>query len=79
MMSKALALNGAKAVYILGRQKDCLEAAAKQLPHGSIIPLRGDVSSTDSLESLADQVKQEVEFINVLIANSGVSGPQHAN
>ena len=79
MMAKALALNGARAVYIIGRRKDRLEAAAKESPHGNIIPLQGDVSSKDSLKSLADHIRQEIGYVNVLIANSGISGPQHSN
>ena len=79
MMSKALALNGAKAVYIVGRRKDRLEAAAKESPHGNIIPLQGDVSSKESLQSVVDHIKQDMGYVNVLIANSGVPGPQHSN
>jgi len=79
MMAKALALNGAKAVYIVGRRKDRLEAAAKESPHGNIIPLEGDVTSKDSLKSLADHIGRETGYINVLIANSGIGGPQHSN
>lgn len=78
MMAKALAVNGAKAVYIVGRRKDRLEAAAKESTHGNIIPIQGDVTSKDSLKSIADQIKQEIGYINVLIANSGISGPQHS-
>ncbi|KAL9100551.1 MAG: hypothetical protein Q9163_004089 [Psora crenata] len=76
MMAKALALNGAHKVYIVGRRKEPLEAAAKESPHGNIVPLVGDVTSKDNLKSIADRVKAEVGYINVFIANSGVSGPQ---
>ena len=79
MMAKALALNDAHKVYIVGRRKDALEAAAKESPHGNIIPLVGDVTSKDSLQSVADRIKAEVGYINVLIANSGVLGPQSTN
>ncbi|MCJ1292826.1 hypothetical protein MMC34_004379 [Xylographa carneopallida] len=76
MMAKALALNGAYKVYIIGRRKETLEAAAKESPHRNIIPLVGDVTSKDSLGSIAEQIKNEVGYINVLIANSGIGGPQ---
>ena len=74
--AKALALNGAHKVYIVGRRKDKLEATAKESPHGNIIPLVGDVTSKDDLESLASQIEKEVGYVNALIANSGISGPQ---
>ncbi|KAL9634449.1 MAG: hypothetical protein Q9164_004077 [Protoblastenia rupestris] len=79
MMAKALALNDAHKVYIVGRRKDTLEAAAKESPHDNIIPLVGDVTSKDSLQSVADRIKAEVGYINVLVANSGVLGPQSTN
>ncbi|MCJ1435016.1 hypothetical protein MMC27_004386 [Xylographa pallens] len=76
MMAKALALNGAHKVYIIGRRKETLEAAAKESPHGNIVPLVGDVTSKDAISSIAEQIKNEVGYINVLIANSGIGGPQ---
>lgn len=76
MMTKALALNGAHKVYIIGRRKDVLEAAAKESPHGNIIPLVGDATNKESLRSVAEHIKNEIGYINVLIANSGILGPQ---
>lgn len=76
MMAKALALNGAHKVYIVGRRKEVLEAAAKESPHGNIIPLVGDVTSKDNLQSIAKHIEREVGYINVLVANSGIGGPQ---
>ena len=76
MMTQALALNGAHKVYIVGRRKEVLEAAAKESPHGYIIPILGDVTSKDTLQSIASQIEKEVGYINVLIANSGIGGPQ---
>ena len=76
MMAKALATNGAAKVYVVGRREDVLEAAARESPHGNIIPLVGDVTSKDSLQSIATEVEKDVGYINVLIANSGVGGPQ---
>ncbi len=76
MMTKALALNGARKVYIIGRRKAVLEAAAKESPHGNIIPIEGDVTSKDALQSIVSHIEKEVGYINVLIANSGIGGPQ---
>jgi NAD(P)-dependent dehydrogenase (short-subunit alcohol dehydrogenase family) len=76
MIAKALAVNGAKKIYIVGRRKDVLEAAAKESPHGNIVPLVGDVTSKESLQSVVDFVQKDEGFINVLVANSGIAGPQ---
>ena len=79
MITKALALNGAHKVYIVGRRKDVLEAAAKESPHNNIVPIMGDVTSKERLSSIVAQIGEEVGFINVLIANSGIGGPQEGS
>lgn len=76
MLARALALNGAHKVYIIGRRKGVLEAAAKESPHGNIIPLVGDTTSKDSLHSIVTHIEKEVGYVNVVIANSGILGPQ---
>ena len=76
MMAKTLALNGAKKVYIVGRRKSMLEDTAKESPHGNIIPLVGDVTRKEDLKSIAAHIENDVGYINVLIANSGIAGPQ---
>ncbi|SLM35412.1 short chain dehydrogenase [Lasallia pustulata] len=76
MMAKALALNGAHKVYIIGRRKEVLEAAAKESPHGNIIPLVGDATSKDSLRSIATYIEKDTGYVNVIIANSGILGPR---
>jgi NAD(P)-dependent dehydrogenase (short-subunit alcohol dehydrogenase family) len=78
MMAKALALNGANKIYIVGRRLDKLEEAAKQSPTGNIIPLQGDVTSKESLEACAEHVRSDVGYVNLVICNSGVTGPNHA-
>jgi len=74
-MAKALALNGASRVYIVGRRKDKLDEVAALSPHKNIIPLVGDVTDRESLKQLSAQVETEVGYVNVLIANSGIMGP----
>ncbi|CAG8975129.1 hypothetical protein HYALB_00004428 [Hymenoscyphus albidus] len=77
MMAKALEVNGAK-VYIIGRRLEHLEAAAKQAlcrNMAKIIPLQGDVTKKEDLQSVVDKITAEDGFINVLIANSGITGP----
>ncbi|KAL8646518.1 MAG: hypothetical protein Q9210_006099 [Variospora velana] len=76
MMAKALAANGASKVYIIGRRKEVLEEAAKESSHGNIIPLVGDITSNESLQSIVSQIEKDAGFINLLVANSGIGGPQ---
>lgn len=76
MMARALALNGAHKVYIIGRREASLLAAAKSVDTNNIIPLVGDVTSKESLSSIVATITKEVGYINVLIANSGITGPQ---
>ncbi|KAH8816110.1 hypothetical protein F5884DRAFT_208751 [Xylogone sp. PMI_703] len=76
MMARALALNGAHKVYIIGRRKHILEEAAASVSTKNIIPLPGDVMSQEDIDMIVDIIKRETGYINVLIANSGVLGPQ---
>lgn len=75
-MAKTLASNGARKVYIVGRRKEVLESAAKESPHSVIVPLVGDVTSKESLQSIASHVEKDAGYINCLICNSGIGGPQ---
>lgn len=74
-MARALAANGASKIYIIGRRADKLQAAASSDPHGVLVPLPGDVTSKSSLESMASTISHETGYLNLLIANSGISGP----
>jgi len=76
MMARALALNGASKVYIIGRRKEKLEEAAKSVSTNTIIPLVGDVTSKEALASIVSTIASETGYVNVLIANSGILGPQ---
>lgn len=75
MMTKALALNGASKVYISGRRREVLDQAAKQFPHGIVIPIIADISSKEDIEALADHIRKDVGHLNLLIANAGIWGP----
>jgi NAD(P)-dependent dehydrogenase (short-subunit alcohol dehydrogenase family) len=70
MMTKAFALNGAHKVYIIGRRKEKLEETAKLSP-SNIVPIVGDVTSKESLISVAAQIKQETGYVNLVCCNSG--------
>ncbi|KAF8862263.1 NAD(P)-binding protein [Acephala macrosclerotiorum] len=76
MMARALALNGAHKVYIVGRRKEILEKAAASVTTNNIIPLVGDVTSKEALSSIVSTITSETGYINLLIANSGTLGPQ---
>lgn len=74
IFAKALALNGAHKVYITGRRTDILEAAAKESPHGNIVPITGDVTSKESLLSIAERIRSDVGYLNLVVANAGTTG-----
>ncbi|KAI0166425.1 NAD(P)-binding protein [Xylariaceae sp. FL1272] len=74
MMAKGLVGAGAKKVYLLGRRKEVLEEAAKA--HANLQPLVCDVGSKESLQAAVDIVTEQVGYLNLLIANSGVVGPE---
>ncbi|KAF6823601.1 hypothetical protein CPLU01_11315 [Colletotrichum plurivorum] len=75
MMAKALAANGAGKVYILGRRKEVLQEAASSAGP-NVVPLVCDVTSKDSLLEAAATIEKEVGFLNLLVCNAGVGGPQ---
>ncbi|KAK7755077.1 hypothetical protein SLS62_002892 [Diatrype stigma] len=77
MISQALEANGA-IVYIIGRRKEVLEEAAATAKHGNIRTIQGDVTSKADLARAAEQVKANHGYVNVVVANSGVSGPSLA-
>ncbi|KAJ4388615.1 hypothetical protein N0V93_006074 [Gnomoniopsis smithogilvyi] len=75
MIVKALEQNGAK-VYIIGRRKEVLEKVAKEeAKHGNIIPIQGDATSKEDLERIVAQITKETGYINLLVANAGITGP----
>ncbi|KAF8587683.1 NAD-binding protein [Ramaria rubella] len=74
-MATALENNGAT-VYIIGRRKEVLEKAAKEhAKFGKIIPIQGDVTSRNSLLSLVSTIEAQSGYINILVNNSGIFGP----
>ncbi|PSN68226.1 short-chain dehydrogenase/reductase [Corynespora cassiicola Philippines] len=75
MIVKALEENGAK-VYIVGRRKEVLDKVAREeAKHGNIIPMQGDASSKEDLERIVKHITEETGYINLLVANAGISGP----
>lgn len=77
MIAKALANAGAARVYIVGRRVDILQQAASSINKPSVVvPLYCDVTSKISLESIVSVVQTDVGYLNLLVCNAGVSGPQ---
>ncbi|KAH9885550.1 NAD(P)-binding protein [Xylariomycetidae sp. FL2044] len=78
MMAQALEENGA-VVYIIGRRKEVLEKAAATAKHSNIHPIQGDTTSKASLADAASYIKSRHGYLNLLIANSGTTGPTVTN
>ena len=72
MIARALDANGAEAVYIIGRRQTTLQSAVSQAVNGKIIPIVGDVTSKESLASIASHVRAKQGYVDVVFANSGV-------
>jgi len=77
MIARALAANGASAVYILGLPGDPLEDIAKQTTNSNIRPIVCDVTSKTQLQLAVDKVTQEIGHINLLVCNAGMAPPQY--
>ncbi|KAL9115063.1 MAG: hypothetical protein Q9227_000857 [Pyrenula ochraceoflavens] len=75
-MARALDANGAHRVFLLGRRLEALQHTASTCKNGSAIPIVADVVSKDSLGAAAAQVSKEVDHVDVVLANSGISGPR---
>jgi NAD(P)-dependent dehydrogenase (short-subunit alcohol dehydrogenase family) len=74
-MARALAVNGAHRVYLLGRRLDVLQEATNKHHPTVFVPIQCDVTSKDSLQAAVDRITSEVGYIDLLIANSGIPGP----
>jgi len=78
MIARTLAINGADAVYILGPIASENDAAVAQspVPEEPFRAILCDITSKDSLAAAVKQIEKEEGFIDVLVANAGVPGPQ---
>ncbi|KAL8403541.1 hypothetical protein RB594_008708 [Gaeumannomyces avenae] len=84
-MALALAHNGARRVYVLGRRLDKLHETAllgppphHHQPGGGepiIVPIQADVTSKAQLAAAAARVAAEVGHVNLVLANAGATGP----
>jgi NAD(P)-dependent dehydrogenase (short-subunit alcohol dehydrogenase family) len=75
MITTALALNGARRVYIVGRRVDVLQQAALSIDPEVVMSIPGDVTSEESLLAIVARVEADIGYIN-LIANAGVMCPR---
>ncbi|KAA8652591.1 hypothetical protein EYZ11_002389 [Aspergillus tanneri] len=76
IMAHTLDANGASKIFILGRREEALRETASQAANGSIIPIKADVSSKESLQAAYDAVAAQTDHVDLLIANSGIVGPK---
>lgn len=79
MIARALASAGASRIYVVGRRHDVLSEAAasiNSLSPSVAVPLYCDVTSKVSLESVVSVVENDVGYLNLLVCNAGVGGPQ---
>jgi NAD(P)-dependent dehydrogenase (short-subunit alcohol dehydrogenase family) len=77
-MALTLAQNGASKVFIIGRRADSLQETVSLASRiGVIIPVIGDISSKESLETAYQSVASQTGHIDLLIANSGTVGPRN--
>ncbi|KAL9044434.1 MAG: hypothetical protein Q9214_002429, partial [Letrouitia sp. 1 TL-2023] len=74
MMATALAENGAHKIYVIGRREEPLKELATKFP-GTVVALRGDITLQHDLMAFASRIRDEVGYINVLVANAGTTGP----
>ncbi|WP_299072029.1 SDR family oxidoreductase [uncultured Paraglaciecola sp.] len=65
---------GAKRVYITGRKAEaCLAAAEELSQYGDCVALPGDVSTTQGLTQLVQQLMEREESLDVLVNNAGTA------
>lgn len=75
IMARALAVNGASKIFVLGRREDALRQTAAQAQDGVIVPVKCDITSKESLESAYQTVAAQTTHVDVLFANGGILGP----
>jgi NAD(P)-dependent dehydrogenase (short-subunit alcohol dehydrogenase family) len=76
MITTALALNGARRVYIVGRRVDVLKQAALSIDPEVVTPIPGDITSEESLLAVVARVEADIGYVNLVVANAGVMGPR---
>lgn len=75
IIARALAINGASKIFVLGRREEALRETATQAQDGVIIPVKCDITSKESLESAYQTIAAQTTYIDILFANGGIVGP----
>ncbi|VBB79928.1 Putative reductase [Podospora comata] len=80
ILTRTLALGGASRIYILGRRLPVLQSAATSVNalvgKNVVIPLYCDITSRISISSTVSVISSDLGYINLLICNAGIGGPQ---
>ncbi|KAA1065622.1 hypothetical protein PGT21_005130 [Puccinia graminis f. sp. tritici] len=82
MMTRAMMANGARKVYIVGRRLDVLQTTANEFSSssssgkGTIVPIQADLSKKSEVDGLRKKLEAEEKFIDLLINNSAIGGPE---
>ena len=66
-------------VSILGLSKQKSSPFSADLREKSVIPLCADVTKKDDLTRIAETVRKDIGYINLLVANAGMTGPTLTN
>ncbi|KAF7593352.1 hypothetical protein BBP40_011642 [Aspergillus hancockii] len=78
MMAHTLDANGASKIFIIGRRLEALQDTISQSTNNSLIPIQADISSKSSLEAAYKAIAAQTGHVDLLIANSGILGPNAA-
>lgn len=73
--AKRFVQEGVDRVFITGRRKDALDAAAIEIGK-NVTAVQGDVACLADLDRLYDAVRKQSRKIDVLFANAGISQPR---
>ncbi|KAJ6034175.1 short chain dehydrogenase/reductase family protein [Penicillium canescens] len=71
MIVRALATNGASAVYAVDIENYGIEKVAQEAVHHNVHALVCDVTSKTELQTTVDQIAEERGYINLLVNNAG--------
>ncbi|WP_158823498.1 glucose 1-dehydrogenase [Granulicella sp. S156] len=69
--AKAFVKEGAT-VYITGRRKEALEAAAAKIGQGCI-PVAGDTAKQEDIQALYDRIRSDHGRVDIVFANAGIA------
>ena len=75
-MTRALAVNGASKIFILGRREISLGETISECDGScAVIPVQCDITSRQSLERAYQAIEAQTTHIDIFFANSGTMGP----